>query len=137
MSSQGVINVTWHYVHTGGLNLSRESVLYSLDTRPLRFLSPVGDDQLSSDGGGEVGEGGVLIWGCNHSSLLLDWLAAGNSYVFKVVSSNQVGSSSVTCPPIRHDIGEASGQSVAVHTHHSQSGPKLFVKGQFGLRLSV
>ena len=32
-------------------------------------------------------------------------LSAGNSYIFKVTSSNERGSSSTTCPPVTHEIG--------------------------------
>lgn len=70
------------------------TLLYSLVAQPLQFwplgnvTTPVGEG-LAGDGGSEV----------------LHQLPAGNRYVFEVVSSNAVGSSSALCPPVTHDIG--------------------------------
>ena len=94
VSEQGVINVTWQYVHTGGLNLSEVALLYSLATQPLQF-------QLLSNSTPPLEEGQAGDTG----SAVFDHLPAGNSYIFEVLSSNGVGSSRTTCPPVRHDIG--------------------------------
>lgn len=89
LSREGVINITWEYVHTGGLNLSNVTLFYSLDVQPLQF-------QLLSN---------VATPSEDQADVVLHQLPAGNSYVFEVISSNAVGSASAICPPVRHDIG--------------------------------
>lgn len=84
-----MINVIWHYVHTGGLNLTHVSLLYSLNATPLQFQPLTLDQQPRVQA----------------SSLVLHQLPAGNSYVFKVTSLNDLGSSSTICPPVDHNIG--------------------------------
>lgn len=89
-SNNGTIEVTWFYVHTGGLNLTQVSVSYSLDSPVLRFQQPNDSQPLA---------------GVDSTSFVAYELQAGNNYIFKIVSSNSVGHSSATCPPVIHDIG--------------------------------
>lgn len=89
-SNNGTIEVSWFYVHTGGLNLTQVSVSYSLDSPVLRFQQPNDSQPLA---------------GVDSTSFVAYELQAGNNYIFKIVSSNSVGHSSATCPPVIHDIG--------------------------------
>ena len=94
LSNNGTIDVSWRFVHTGGLNLTGVSVLYSLDTDLLQF-QPLhsGRGELSVDGDSDP------------TTISVSELPAGSSYIFKVTSSNEMGNSSSACPPISHSVG--------------------------------
>lgn len=94
VSANGMIAITWRYVHTGGLNLSHTSVLYALN-KPHPQFQRLGDTSVLL-AGAEAG---------SSDSFVETGLAAGSSYIFKVVSSNAIGNSSVLCPPVQHHIG--------------------------------
>ena len=87
-----MINVTWQFIHTGGLNLTQVSIDYSLNNDSSQFFD-VTNGQLPVDGDNSL------------TSIIVRDLPAGNSYIFKVSSSNDIGNSSTTCPPVTHDVG--------------------------------
>ncbi len=92
LSINGSIRVSWQFVHTGGLNLTGLSVLYSLDTSSLWFQR-LANGKLAVDSAEDP------------TALSVSDLPAGSRYIFKVASSNELGNSSSTCPPIVHSIG--------------------------------
>lgn len=96
VSTNGMIAVTWQYIHTGGLNLSHTSVLYALSNNPHPSQFQRLDDTSPLPTGAGAG---------SSDSFVESGLAAGSSYIFKVVSSNAIGNSSVSCPPVQHHIG--------------------------------
>ena len=86
-SEGGVINVTWSYIHTGGLNLTEVVVEYSES----------GDFQDLQNGN---------LTDLSQTSLEVLNFTAGQTYSFQVTASNQMGSSSVLCPAVNHSVGK-------------------------------
>ncbi len=85
-SENGVITVSWDYVHTGGLNLTSVQILsWSVNGHS---VYSVGTDCTSN---------------CVFS---VAGLKAGFSYIFAINSSNSEGSVVVKCPEVIHSIGE-------------------------------
>lgn len=97
LSSEGDVSVNWQYIHTGGLNLTGVSLLYSLD-QPLSQFHRHRDVPLLV----QPGEDRAPL------SFTVQNLTAGNGYIFRIISSNAVGNSSITCPPVTHVIGKKS-----------------------------
>lgn len=95
LSDEGAINITWLYIHTGGLNLSSINLLYSIDQPHPQF-------RILAD----VPVPGKGTLGGEPFSFAVQDLPAGNSYIFSITSSNDKGNSSVTCPPVSHSIGK-------------------------------
>ena len=80
-SSNGVVTVTWSYVHTGGLPLTNVSVSYTnsnLSPIPIPFNDISVDTTL----------------------VTVPDLKAGFQYTFNVTAENSEGSSSTLCGPI-------------------------------------
>lgn len=94
LSSSGIINVTWFYVHTGGLDLSHISLLYGISGQYPQF-QPLSEIQAPA---------GVLE--DYLTGYTVQELPAGNNYTFQIVSSNAMGNSSTICPPVTHSIGK-------------------------------
>ena len=86
-SEGGIINVTWSYIHTGGLNLTEVVVEYSES----------GDFQDLQNGN---------LTDLSQTSLEVLNFTAGQTYSFQVTASNQMGSSSVLCPAVNHSVGK-------------------------------
>ena len=93
LSQNGIIVVTWSYIHTGGLNITQVYVTYSLDQSSLEF-------QQLPNGIIPVEEGAD-----SPRNLAVRNLVSGNSYIFMVMASNEEGNSSTVCPSVVHDIG--------------------------------
>ena len=87
VSEDGVITVSWTYVHTGGLNLTQVEVQYKEPTQ----------DQF---------EGNETLDDPNQTSVSFTGLEAGSTYLFQITAYNANGSDSVTCPPVTHEIGK-------------------------------
>ncbi len=88
-SADGVITVSWDYVHTGGLNLTSVQVLYQLSTEEAYLGWLEGDVNCTS--------------GC---FLVVYNLTAGFSYVFVINASNDEGPGVEMCPEVSHTIGK-------------------------------
>ena len=88
-SANGVITVTWSYIHTGGLPLINVSVT------------------LSSDGP-ESAIGAISISDTNAESVEVPSLVTGFDYTFNVTAVNGIGQSSILCGPVVHRVGEPS-----------------------------
>ena len=86
-SEGGVINVTWSYIHTGGLNLTEVVVEYS-ESGDFQDLQNGNQTDLSQ------------------TSLEVLNFTAGQTYSFQVTASNQMGSNSVLCPAVNHCVGK-------------------------------
>ena len=93
LSSNGIIIISWSFVHTGGLNLTQVTVSSSTDTFMVWDFQPLPSTPTLVDEEGRP------------TSLTVSKLPAGNTYVFTVRAFNMLGNSSVSCPPITHDIG--------------------------------
>ena len=87
VSEDGVITISWTYVHTGGLNLTQVEVQYKEPTQ----------DQF---------EGNETLDDPNQTSLSFTGLEAGSTYLFQIIAYNANGSDNVTCPPVTHEIGK-------------------------------
>ena len=89
VSSNGLITVTWSYIHTGGLPLTSVSVVYRFEEG--LSLSPPMEVEIANT---EVTTAAVMD------------LVAGRLYTFTITAENSNGSSSIVCDPVRHDVGE-------------------------------
>ena len=87
-SADGVITVRWSFVHTGGLNLTGLSAAYSF-----------------TDGTLTVTEF-ITILSLDATSVNISDLVAGFVYTFTITAENSNGSSTVSCKPTPHQIGE-------------------------------
>ncbi len=88
-SENGVITVSWDYIHTGGLNLTSVHVLYRLSTADEYLGWLEGDVNCTSN-----------------CSLAVYNLTAGFSYVFVIKVSNDEGPGVGMCPEVSHTIGK-------------------------------
>ena len=85
VSMNGVITVTWSYVHTGGLPLTNVSVMYtSTDLLNSTTSSPIP----------------IPVSGVDTTSITISNLEAGLKYSFNITAHNGHGSSSIICRPI-------------------------------------
>ena len=87
LSEDGIITVSWSYVHTGGLPLTALSVMYSYVDRQTTFTNPV-----------PISDVGSL-------SATVSGLVVGFMYTFSVTAENSNGSSTTTCANFLHEIG--------------------------------
>ena len=86
VSSNGVFTVTWSYIHTGGLPLTNVSVFYTYDdSSPI----PVPVNNVAT------------------SSVAVSNVEAGFSYTFNITAENSIGSSSISCRPTVHVLGNS------------------------------
>ena len=88
VSANGVIMVQWTFVHTGGLNLTGLSGMYSY-----------------IDGISTVTEP-VTISSSDVTFVNMSGLVAGFDYTFIITAKNSNRSSTVSCRPTRHIIGD-------------------------------
>ena len=90
VSSNGVMTVTWSYIHTGGLPLTNLYLTYT------RSILGNGSKQLNA----------VSNISVDTTLIMLPNLVTGAEYMFNVTAENSYGSSSITCGPTPHIIGE-------------------------------
>ena len=88
VSADGIITVQWNLVHTGGLNLTGLSAEYSYVDGTSTVVEPVTVDSL------------------NTTTIKQHGLVTGFEYTFRITAANGNGSSTATCRPILHTIGE-------------------------------
>ena len=90
VSMDGIIRVSWFYVHTGGLPLTGASVDYSYMNASSLVTEPISTSDID----------------VNTTIIEVTNLVAGFSYTFMITAENLNGSSSVSCRSILHVIGE-------------------------------
>ena len=88
VSMEGVIRVSWFYVHTGGLPLTEASVEYSYVNGSLSITEPVSVNET------------------NTTFIEVSNLVAGISYTFIITAENSNGLSTISCQSILHIVGE-------------------------------
>ena len=88
VSADGIITVQWNFVHTGGLNLTGLSAEYS-------FVDGTSTEVRL-----------VTVDGLSTTTIKQRGLVAGFDYTFSITAENSNGSSTVTCSPVQHSIGE-------------------------------
>ena len=86
-SSNGVITVRWSYTHTGGLELTQVIVTATKGN----LATDVPNGNLTDP---------------SQMYLNIDTFTAGFSYTFTVTAYNQLGSSTVQCNPVTHQMGK-------------------------------
>ena len=92
VSSNGVITVTWSYIHTGGLPLTNLFLTYTHLFLGSNFTyNNINDISVSN---------------INTTSVIVSDLIAGAEYTFNITAENNIGSSSIICGPTSHVIGE-------------------------------
>ena len=87
VSQNGITVAVWSYVHTGGLELTGVSVMYSYQDGTsinTRLVVVQNDDVM----------------------VTVPDLVVGRQYIFTITAENMNGSSSTVCEPIDHIIGE-------------------------------
>ena len=109
LSEDGIITVSWSYVHTGGLPLTALSVMYSYVDGQTNFTNPV-----------PISDVGSL-------SATVSGLVVGFMYTFSVTAENRIGSSTTTCASVLYEIGYMHGLLRA----HSRTYKSLRIHGQF------
>ena len=92
VSSNGVVTVTWSYIHTGGLPLTSVSVSYR------------SNEDLKASESVSVP---VTVTATNVTSVVVPGLVAGFEYTFNLTAQNKNGSSSILCGPTLHRVGES------------------------------
>ena len=88
VSDNGNISVRWSYIHTGGLDLTGVSAEYSFVEGVSIVTQPVPLDGLDA------------------TSVNVSGLVAGFMYTFRITAENSNGSSTASCRPTQHLIGE-------------------------------
>ena len=83
--SDGVITVTWSYIHTGGLPLIYVSVTYYIFTEDSKTITHP-----------------VSVSDTDTTSIEIPDLVAGFEYTFNITTKNSNGYSSTLCGPIVH-----------------------------------
>ena len=92
VSSNGVITVTWSYIHTGGLPLTNLLITYTCSFLGSNFsYNNINDISVSS---------------VNTTSVIVSDLITGAEYTFNITAENNIGSSNIVCGPTSHVIGE-------------------------------
>ena len=91
VSSNGVITVTWSYIHTGGLPLTNLFLTYTYSFIASNFTHNFNDVSISS---------------VNTTSVIVSKLIAGAEYTFNITVENNIGLSNIICGPTSHIIGE-------------------------------
>ena len=104
VSSNGVITVTWSYIHTGGLPLTDLSISYA----SLLNHSDILIDYLSNT---------VSISTVDATSITVPNLAAGAEYIFNITAENRIGLSSILCGPTFHKSGEIKSIQTITHSY--------------------
>ena len=87
-SSGGAITVRWNYTHTGGLELTQVIVTATKGVLTTELDVPNGN-----------------LTDLNQMYLNISTFTAGFLYTFTVTAYNQLGSSTVQCNPVTHQIG--------------------------------
>ena len=88
VSTDGVITVQWSFVHTGGLNLTGLSAVYSYTDGTL------------------TGTGTVTVASLDTFTVNVNGLVSRFVYTFSITAENSNGSATVVCRPTFHRIGE-------------------------------
>ena len=89
VSSNGVITVSWSYIHTGGLPLTNVSVVYRYE-EGLAMSPPTPVDIANTE---------IM-------TLMVPNLVAGRLYTFTISIENSNGSTSIDCGPAHHNSGK-------------------------------
>ena len=92
VSFNGLVNLSWEYRHTGGLNLTALAVDYT--THELAEFQNVDSDLSDTD----------------RTTLEVEGLAAGELYTFRITASNEQGGAQALCPALWHSTGMYSVQ---------------------------
>ena len=87
-SSGGVITVRWSYTHTGGVELTQVIVTATKGILSAELDIPNGN-----------------LTDPSQTYLNISTFMAGFLYTFSVTAYNELGSNSVECEPVRHQIG--------------------------------
>ena len=88
VSADGIITVQWSFIHTGGLNLTGLSAVYSFTDGTLTVTESFAIPSLDA------------------TSVNVSNLVAGFVYTFAITAENSNGSSTVSCKPTPHQNGE-------------------------------
>ena len=89
VSMRGIITVSWTYVHTGGLNITRVMIEYKdLSNEQFEGSKTVDETDL------------------NDNSVPFSGFEAGSTYEFEITAYNGIGNANVACPPVLHEIGK-------------------------------
>ena len=106
--------ISWSYNHTGGLNVTMTLVEYRAESSQNFIPLPSYMDMS--------GSGGPPLYSGSDSGLLLDTSAslplptAGVLYFFRVIASNEAGSTTVECPSVLTSIG-TTHPCITIHVH--------------------
>ena len=95
-SVNGIITVDWRYPHTGGLNLTSVVVDYATPDSGFQEITPQNISQ--------------------QTTLAVPGFIAGIFYTFRITATNDIGSSSASCPPVFHSTGEYHNTYIQYHT---------------------
>ena len=95
---EGVIQVSWFYVHTGGLPLTEASVEYTYTNRSLLVTEPVSVNET------------------NTTVVEVSSLVARFSYTFIIIAENSNGSLTISCRSILHIVGESDSHVMYLYT---------------------
>ena len=88
-SSDGVITVHWSYTHTGGLDLTQVIITATKGDLATELDVPNGN-----------------LTDLSQTYLNISTFIAGFEYTFTVTAYNELGSSTVQCNPVTHQIGK-------------------------------
>ena len=102
VSSNGVITVTWSYIHTGGLSLTNLFLTYTHSILGNSTGNFSNHSQLNT----------VSVNSVDSTSIVVPNLVTGAEYMFNIMAENSYGSSSVICGPTPHLIGKNDCQTV-------------------------
>ena len=80
--------VQWTYVHTGGLNITGLSAVFSYVDGTSAVMEPVAISSLDT------------------TSVNVSGLVTGFEYTFNITAENSNGSSTISCRPTPHIVGE-------------------------------
>ena len=102
VSSNGVITVTWSYIHTGGLPLTNVFLTYTNSV----LWNSTGNFSNHSQ------RNTVSVSSVDSTSIVVPNLVTGPEYLFNITAENSYGSSSIVCGPTPHLIGKIECQAV-------------------------
>ena len=102
VSSNGVITVTWPYIHTGGLPLTNLFLTYTHSILGNSIENFSNRSQLNM----------VSVNSVDSTSIVVPSLVTGAEYMFNITAENSYGSSSIVCGPTPHLIGKIECEAV-------------------------
>jgi hypothetical protein len=103
VSSNGVITVTWSYIHTGGLPLTNLFLTYT------HLI--LGNSTVFSTNRSQLNTVSVMTRSIDSTSIVVPNLVTGAEYMFNITAENKYGSSSIVCGPTPHLIGKTECQT--------------------------